>query len=402
MAKRARRKYKNPYRRIGFLLLIILIAFEAFLYAQPIASLKPIVLPLTTPNTDAATMPWPAYGQSALGALGFNYVASSGQPKPTPIASIAKMITALCVLQQKPLKAGEQGPTITLSAADVGYYQNYVNNDGSVVAVQSGEQISEYQALQAMILPSANNMADSLATWAFGSVSAYTDYANKYLASIQASNSHAADASGFSPQTVSSAVDLVKIGKLSLTDPVLAQIVNQKQGVVPVAGTIYNTNWLLGTDGIVGIKTGNTSEAGGCFLFAATHNLSGQNVTVVGAVLNAPDLVTSMQDAHKIIQAGDANFQMIAAVHAGQLVARYYPKWQAAVNVIAQKDAMVLVWKGQPVAVSSAISSIKAPAASESIVGKVSASADLQKASSPAVLSQEIKSPPLKWRLFRL
>jgi|SRR5579862_8887572 len=402
MAKKRVKKYKNPYRLIGILLITILVAFEAVLYTQPVASLKPTTLTVAAPATTAATMPWPAYGQSALGAVGFNYVASSGQPKPTPIASVAKMITALCVLKEKPLALGQQGPTITLGSADVDYYQNYVNNDGSVVPVQAGEQISEYQALQAMMLPSANNMADSLANWAFGSMSAYTSYANKYLASISASNSHMSDASGFSPQTLSSAVDLVKIGKLALADPVLAQIVAQKQAVVPVAGTVYNTNWLLGTDGIVGTKTGNTSQAGGCFLFAATRSVSGQNITVVGAVLNAPDLVTAMQDAHKIILASDANFQTVTAVHAGQIVASYYPKWQAKVNAVASQDVRVLVWRGQPVEISSNVSAIKTSSPAGSVVGKVSASADMQNTTSPLVLAQDIKQPPIKWRLFRL
>jgi D-alanyl-D-alanine carboxypeptidase (penicillin-binding protein 5/6) len=45
--------------------------------------------------------------------------------------------------------------------------------------VQLGEELSEYQALQALLLPSANNIAETLARWAFGSIDAYNAYANQ-------------------------------------------------------------------------------------------------------------------------------------------------------------------------------------------------------------------------------
>ena len=108
-------------------------------------------------------------------------------------------------------------------------YDNYASQDGSVVVVSEGEQISEYQALQAMLLPSANNMADTLAVWAYGSMDNYLAYANNLATSLSLKQTHLADASGFSAQTVSSASDLVELAQTAMNDPVLTQIVSQRQ-----------------------------------------------------------------------------------------------------------------------------------------------------------------------------
>lgn len=402
MAKRVKRKYKNPFWRVGLVLLCVLIGLEAYLYTQ-IPLVAPQVRALSAASSPAPTLPWPTYGQAALGAQGYSYIQTNGEQKPAPIASVAKMVTALAVLKQKPLTAGQQDPTLTLGPADIAYYQNYVTNDGSVVLVADGEQIGEYQALEAMLLPSANNMADSLATWAFGSMPAYTTFANKYLTSFGTQNTHMADASGFSPDTVSSAQDLVKIGKAVMANPVLAQIVGLRTADVPVAGTIYNTNWLIGSDGITGIKTGNTDQAGGCFMFAATHQISGHAITIVGAVMNAPDLVTAMQDSRTLVQAADSNFQLVTAVHAGQTVMTYSTKWHSPVDAVAEKDVNLLVQKGQSISVKVSSSlSAASPEPKSAVVGNITATSGNQRADSPAILQSDIQKAPLKWRLLRL
>src|SRR5205807_949217 len=94
-----------------------------------------------------------------------------------------------------------------------------------------------------------------------------------------------ADASGFSPDTVSTPSELVAIGIAALKNPVIAEIVAQSQAQIPgiPGGIIKNTNLLFGIDGVIGIKTGTTDEAGHCLLFAARYGAEdGQKVTIVG------------------------------------------------------------------------------------------------------------------------
>jgi D-alanyl-D-alanine carboxypeptidase (penicillin-binding protein 5/6) len=153
-------------------------------------------------HAPAGKLAWPTHGQSAVGIAGTHTLDMHGKEEPVPIASTAKLITALTVLQKKPLQAGEQGPIITMTDRDVALYNAASSQDGSSVKVQAGEQISEYQMLQTIMLPSANNMADSLAIWAFGSLKNYQQAANQYLQSHGLAITHVgSDASGLSPTT---------------------------------------------------------------------------------------------------------------------------------------------------------------------------------------------------------
>ncbi len=245
---------------------------------------------------------WPTYGQAAFGAHDYGVLATSGQQKPFPMASVAKTVTALAILKQKPLTRGEQGPILTLTNADVAIYNRYVAQNGSVALVESGEQITEYQALQAIMLPSANNMAETLANWAFGSQADYVAYANNLVKSYGMTNTHIVDASGFSPGTTSTAQDLVLLGTRAMANPILAEIVAQTQATLPVAGLVRNVNYQLGENGVIGIKTGNTAEAGGCYLMAATRTFDAKHtLTLIVAVMGAPNLATAMRDSLAVL-----------------------------------------------------------------------------------------------------
>src|SRR5262249_51322974 len=70
--------------------------------------------------------------------------------------------------------------------------------------------------------------------------------------------------------------------------PVFASIVATPSAVLPVAGTVYNTDTLLGRNGFVGVKTGSDIAAGGCFAFQTVRVLDGRSATVTGVVLGQP------------------------------------------------------------------------------------------------------------------
>lgn len=273
-----------------------------------VAEASPPQPKITTP------MPWPAYGQAAYGVVEKGVLADSTGDNQTavPIASLAKVITALAILEKKPLKAGEQGPMITLDDEDVALYGDYIRKDGSVVPVEAGEQISQYQAMQAMLLPSANNLADSLVRWAFGSVEAYTVYANTMVKDKGLLKTSVADASGFSASTVSTAHDMVQLGALYMKQPVLVSIATETEAKIPVAGMIRNYNSVINKDGILGIKVGNTDEAGRCFLVADIRTRD-QRIEVISivAVVGAPHLQTAMDDAKAILEAGNNGYSQL-------------------------------------------------------------------------------------------
>lgn len=367
-------------------------------------TIKPELVPLaTTAVSRVAPIPWPAYGEGAVGAVGYGVLAQHGSSVPLPTASIAKIMVALCVLQKYPLAPGQSGPTITLTSRDVDLYNEYFAKDGSLVKVAAGEQINEYQALEAMILPSANNMADSLALWAFGSMDTYHACANTYAAQLGLTSTHfASDASGFDPQTVSTASDLVHLGEVALQNPVLAGIVGEQTANVPVAGAIHNVNELLGLDGIIGIKTGNNNQDQGVYLFAARHEVvPGKAVTIVGALMGGPNLVQTMHDGLAIINAAAANFVQTNLVPAGAVVGSYLPAWGLPAEAVTEHGLSAIIWRGTVPKVVVNLKPLSVPAAGHQAIGTISVQpGEGSTLQDTVLLSGNIPAPTLKWRLL--
>jgi D-alanyl-D-alanine carboxypeptidase (penicillin-binding protein 5/6) len=401
--KAPRRRKKLFGRRVLAILLLLVFGAGLASWLLPLPALSATPSIIKSP-TSTISLPWPSYGEAAIGAQGYGVLETSGTQPAVPTASVAKMITALTVLKQYPLSTGQPGPTITLGDADVASYNQYLAEDGSVVKVVSGEQITEYQAIEAMLLPSANNMADSLATWAFGSLPSYVTAANQMIASLGLSNTVvASDASGFLPGTVSTASDLVRLGEVVLGNPVLAQIVGEKQADVPIAGTISNVNGLLGTDGVIGIKTGNTDQAGGVYLFAGKYSVTPTDtVTVIGAIMGAPTLTRAINDSVPLLNAAYSDFQVDSIVTSGEVLGYYTPPWSdTKIEAAATKDISVPIWRGSVPIPNVALNSIYTPAKSGQTVGYVTISLNGTNYSSPVTLSRAISNPPVTWRLLR-
>jgi D-alanyl-D-alanine carboxypeptidase (penicillin-binding protein 5/6) len=227
---------------------------------------------------------WPARGQGAY-QLGGGRPAASPDQRPVPIASLAKVMTAVVVLRHRPLDAAADGPTLLVRAEDVADTARRVDRDESVVAVRAGERLTERQALLALLLPSANNVAIMLARYVAGSVEAFVGEMNATARSLGMTRTTYTDPSGYDPATVSTAVDQLALARRAAADPTLVAIMSTPRYRLPVAGTVANTNSLLGQDGFVGMKTGSHDAAGGCFMFRAYRSVRGVDTELIGVVL---------------------------------------------------------------------------------------------------------------------
>ena len=140
--------------RILAVLVLGVIAAAAWNYLRPIPAVAASgsVLASEVISGTLPSIPWPTRGSAAVGVQSLGFIASSGNEQAIPAASVTKVMTALVILEDKPLKASESGPTITITDADVQSYQAGVANKESVALVQSGEQITELQALQGLSL----------------------------------------------------------------------------------------------------------------------------------------------------------------------------------------------------------------------------------------------------------
>jgi serine-type D-Ala-D-Ala carboxypeptidase (penicillin-binding protein 5/6) len=230
---------------------------------------------------------WPAYGQAAV-QIGQAQVQAGPNQHAAAIASVAKVMTAYLVLRDHPLRLGQDGPTITLTDADVADTDRRRRQQESVVSIAAGEQLTEWQALQALLLPSANNIAAVLARWDAGSVERFVARMNATAQSLGMTHTRYTDPSGYDDATVSTAADQVRLVDRAMRLPVFASIVATPSATLPVASTVHNTNRLLGHDGFVGVKTGSDKAAGGCFAFRAIRWIDGKRTTITGVVLGQP------------------------------------------------------------------------------------------------------------------
>lgn len=240
------------------------------------------------PDDDArrhylAASGWPVHGQAAYVVDGRPHI-SPGE-RPAPIASVAKVMTALLVLRDAPLAGGTGGFRIIVTARDVADLLRRQSDDESVVAVTPGEVLTERQALAALLLPSANNVAIMLARHVAGGVRSFVAAMNATARRLGMRHTRYTDPSGLESTTVSTAADQLVLARVAMRNPTFAALVRMPSYPLPVVGTVHNTDTLLGTHGLVGIKTGSDDAAGGCFMFRAVRNDHGRSVTVTGVVL---------------------------------------------------------------------------------------------------------------------
>lgn len=395
-----KQKIKRRKRSLMPFVCVILAVYVIFSLVIPVPALQAETSVVKLPPAGSVSMPWPAYGQAAIGAVGYGLLAQNGEEKPLPMASVAKIITAVAVLKVRPMTPGTTGETVTLTEQDEAAYWEYVAQGQSVVPVEAGEQLTQYQALQALLLPSANNMADALVRWAFGSTENYLTFVNPFAKTLGMKNTHIADASGFSPQTVSTAADLTKLAEIAMNHPVIAEIVNQAQAELPVAGTVYNVNRLVGQEGVVGIKTGNTDQAGGCYLFSAKRAIDNANsITVVGTIMGAPDLSTAIDAALPLLDEAFKNFKITKPVETNQVVGKLSQAGGREVPIIVHQAVHVVTWTAQSARTEVTTNALQAHVTAGDKVGKLTLYVGNMTYDMPLIAAGSIENHSIWWRL---
>ena len=329
----------------GFLVLCIA-GLLVWNYARPfppaVAALK---LPVEeTVAGTAPDLPWPRVGAAAVAVSGLGAIATSGNEQTLPAASVTKVMTALVLLADKPLAAGESGPSISITEVDVRAYQTDLAQDQSVVRVAVGEKISELSALEGMLIPSGNNLAETLARWDAGSVAAFVAKMNARAKQLGLTHTTFADPAGADPGSTSTPSDLMKLGTTAMALPVFAQIVSLPSAVLPVAGAVFNVDTVLGKDGIIGIKTGSGFKLGANFLFAAAVQVSSHPVTIFGCVMGQPTLAAAFDAARALIRAMVPALTVKKVVARNQAVGTYVTPWGQQTDLLSTVDVLVVQW----------------------------------------------------------
>ena len=365
----------------------------------PLGSVDAAVAPVEVAAQPAAALEWPALGASAVGAIGYDGVlGTGGNDAAAPIASISKIISALVVLQAKPLALGDAGPDITFTAKDVAIRDAYRAINGATEPVSAGLVLSQRQVMDVMLVESANNYAESLVTWAFGSVDEFVPVANEWLKTNGLTSTSITEPTGMSAKNVSTASDLVALGKLALANPVVSAIVGTSTETVPGVGDLKNSNNLLGADGIRGIKTGTLDEAGACLLFAADYVVGGETITIVGAVLGGVDHKSLNVAVKALLADVEESFRVVPLTTAGQPFGSYTTPWGDTANLVATKDTSAVVWSDR--AVTTKVDAENVGVAKKGVdVGEVTFTVDGELITVPLELAATIDDPGPLWRL---
>jgi len=409
--KRARRPRRLPAAAWGVLAGVIALAAAYVIFVLVVrAAPAPTVVPVSAARAFPGPPPalaWPSQGEAAAGVEGVGLIAVHGSAQPTPIASVAKVMTAYLVLRDHPLGPGGNGPLLTVGPADVGAYRADHAAGQSVVTVHPGERLTERQALEGLLLPSGNNIATMLAGWDAGSEPAFVARMNAQARALGLASTHYADPSGVLAGTTSTAGDQVRLAMLALEVPAFAQIVALPQVTLPVAGRQFNVDALLGRNGIVGVKTGSTSQAGGCFVFAAHEQLAGRTVTLVGAVLHQmathtqPSIITAAFQASTALLASMHHVVVpLRVVRRGATLAWVEAPWQNPIAVRAAGSASLVGWHGLPI--RSAFDTARHPAAPlkpGQSVGTAVVAAGAQRVQVGLLTSDALPQASLTWRL---
>ncbi|MQY06860.1 hypothetical protein ACRB68_49570 [Actinomadura sp. RB68] len=236
----------------------------------------------------AGGLPWPQGAQGALQIEGMPGVLRHGARRPTPIASVAKVMTAYVFLK------GRGRAVYTVSAEEAERYGERLARQESLVPVRAGQRYTRRQALEALLTVSANNLAHEIARWDAGSEGAFVAKMNAAARELGMKDTRYTDPSGFDSGTVSTAVDQLVLLRAASRLPGFLAAASRPWFEAPgTVGRRPTTNLALGQQGIVAGKTGYTRAAGGNFVFLALVRKEGVPVLVQGVILGHRDAFSS-------------------------------------------------------------------------------------------------------------
>ncbi|WP_307842045.1 D-alanyl-D-alanine carboxypeptidase [Salinibacterium sp. SWN1162] len=396
---------RQMYRRRRIVVFSAVAVVLAMTFYLPLTLLAPLgevsatILPVEEPVLAEPEISTPSYGASAIGALDRpGVLAQGGSADPVPIASITKIITTLVVLDSKPLQLDEAGPTITFDETDVDFYYDQLAQGGSIAPAYAGQQLSQRDVMTAVLLPSANNYAQSLANWAFGSEGAFVTAANAWLTEHGLTNTTVTEPSGIQETNRSTAADLTELARLAISNPVIAQIVSTSSAEIPGIGSVSNSNKLLGIDGVDGIKTGTLDVGWSCLLFSADVTVGDKVITLVGAVVGGPDHPTINTAIRELIADATAGYTVVTLASDGEEFAEYDTPWGDEAAAVSESTLDAVVWGEDEITATVAPTSMRAADAGES-AGTVEFQVGSETFSVPLVLSDDVDDPGVWWRL---
>ncbi len=230
------------------------------------------------------------------------------------MASTTKIMTAIVVLEK-----GNLSDVVTIS-------KKAANTGGSRLKINTNDKISVLDLLYGLMLRSGNDAAVALAEYVGGSIEGFAKLMNKKAIEIGLKNTHFVTPHGLDNiGHYTTAYELAVLTDYAMQNEKFSKIVNTKNTTISINGVtrnIYNTNELLGTiNGVNGVKTGFTNNAGRCLVTSCTRN--GNQIITVVLGCDAKKYRTS--DSIKLIEYAFKNY---TRVNIEEKVKIEFEKWK--------------------------------------------------------------------------
>ncbi|MGW3119768.1 D-alanyl-D-alanine carboxypeptidase [Streptomyces sp. NPDC001107] len=403
---------RTVIRRVKIWTPLVLLLAIIFAIVQSVRPLPTPGLALTAKDSytfdgGQVNLPWPSKGQGWMDGDGIGTMGSFGKQTPVAIGSVAKTMTSYIILRDHPLKPGQEGPKIKVDSTaekEGGYDKS--GGESTLNTVKAGDYLTEKQALSAVMIPSANNIARLLARWDAGSEAAFVKKMNAAAKGLGMTNTTYTDPSGLTPSTVSTAQDQVKLGRAFVKVPALVAITSAASWTDPSGTNWPNWNALPFKIGAIGIKTGSTTTAGGNLLFASRKTVGGQTVTIVGAILGqhkAPIIETVNAVSKTALLAAQNELTSAKILKKGDVVGYVDDQLGGQTPVVLTQDVTAVGWAGLKVKLSFDADDVPHTAKAGTKVGTLTVGDGTSGAVKvPVALQKDLTEPGFTAKLKRL
>jgi serine-type D-Ala-D-Ala carboxypeptidase (penicillin-binding protein 5/6) len=275
-----------------------------------------------------------------IDALDGDLIAAKGADRPLPIASATKLMTAYLTLKNlKPNQTVPAAPYRPIASAEI------------LLGLRPGEKIKVRDLLYGLLLPSANDAAQTLAVAVAGSLPAFVEEMNQAAQSLGLANTSFSNPIGLdAPDNYSSARDLVTLTDLLLENRLFARIVDTPSASLRSGGTQRRVdtrnNLLTQYPFVAGVKTGHTIKAGYVLVGAGTRD----STTLISAVLGAPSEAARDAETLELLNYGFSLYRPSTPVERGAELAD--PKLDyrnERLPLVAARTLRVSAREGEPV-----------------------------------------------------
>lgn len=243
------------------------------------------------------------------------------------MASTTKIMTTIVILEKTDLDE-----TVTVSAKAGG-------TGGSRLGLKRGDKASVRDLLYGLMLRSGNDAAVALAEHVGGSVKGFAELMNEKASELGLTNTHFVTPHGLDDANhYTTALELAKLTDYAMDNETFAKIVGTKSTTIYINNQprqINNTNELLGVlNGVVGVKTGFTNNAGRCLVTETKRN----NMDIITIVLGADTKKDRTKDSVNLIEYTFSKYKMY---NLEERIIEEFNKWK---NI---NEKRILIIKGK-------------------------------------------------------